>query len=535
MIKIVKQKEYLVIVILTIVKLTLHFIMNINAGLDGDEVLHIDSGNHPAWGYISIQPLIGLFAWIQNLFNSNSVYVHHLFAHISAVLIMIFSGLTVIKLGGKWKAVMITLTCILVAPGFNLSQHIFTPLVFEQLFWILSFYVLIGYCKDNNPKQLIYLAVLLAVGFMTKISVLILIAGICISVLIFRRDLFAKRVSWFAVALFIIIISPNIIWQYMHGFPSVQHMSTLHNKVLVQLDIADNIKLLLLTTNPLTVIVWFTAILLAPFIKSTKKVRLAVTSISVSFLILMMFRGQFHYYFPTLLIAISVGSVIVENYIRKRIYPVFIYVAILSVSAIFMMPKILPLLPLDSYISHLNLNSNSEDQDKQVFFTQQSIADNKTDSNDKRIPINFEGYYILNDWINLTDEINSIYSELPAKKREKCYIWTRCYTHAGGINLVGKRYNLPEAFSQHGNYHEWIPEFDKGATIIVVANAESPADSLRIGRFFNQSFEKLNWQSAIFCPHARTRSNAYYMLYLGEGLKYNSDTLKRRYEDFVFE
>ncbi|MCT4591165.1 MAG: glycosyltransferase family 39 protein [Carboxylicivirga sp.] len=533
--KIFQRKEYVVICIFVLVKLVIHVITNMNAGLDGDEILHIESGNHPAWGYMSIQPLIGFFGWIQNLFDTESVFIHHLFAHIGSILIVILSGLTVIQLGGSWKATLLTLTSILVAPGFTLTHHLFTPLVFEQFFWLLSFYILILYCKQNQPKHLIYLAVFFALGFMAKISILIFIAGVGISILFYKRELFIQKISWIALVVFLLIILPNFIWQYQHNFPFVRHMIALHSKVLVNINVVDNWNLLFLTTNPFTVFVWGTAILFAPFVKYTKNIRMAVVAILFSFIILVVFKGQFYYYFPTLLIAFCVGSVIIESFLKSKIILLWIYIPILTASGVFLTPKVLPILTLEKYIEYLSLDNEENIKNKQLFFTQQSITDNKTVNKGDRIPINFEGYYTYNDWENLTQTINDIYQCLPNESKKNCYIWTRCYTQASAINVYGRKYNLPQAFSQHGNCYEWIPTFDTNATIIVIANAESPADSIKIGSFFASSFKKLTWKNAVFCPYSRTSSNAFYMFYLGEELKYNSDTIKSRYKDYIFE
>ncbi|MFA8435310.1 MAG: glycosyltransferase family 39 protein [Marinifilaceae bacterium] len=533
--RIFSQKEYLVIFILSIVRMAILAIVNINSGLDGDEVMHIDAGNHLAWGYMSFQPLIGLLAYIQNLFQTNSVFVFHIFSHLVSVLIMIFSGLTIIKLGGGWKAVLLTLLCILVAPGFSVSNHIFTPLAFEQLFWLSSFYILICYCKEQKSKYIIYLAVLLGVGYMAKISILILIASMGVSVLLYKRDLLAQRIFWVAVLVFLLIISPNIYWQYQHDFPSYQHITALCSKMLAKLEFADNIKLLFLTTNPFAAIVWLTGLIVAPFVGFTRDIRMAMVTMLCSFLILLVFKGQFHYYFPAILTAICAGSMVLDRYFGARRIAFISFSAVLVISGTFLTLYSTPFLPLNHYIQYVGLEKKEGQKSKQMFFTQESINDNKAPNTDDRIPINFEAYYTHNDWLNLTASVNSIYQRLPESQKNNCLIWTRCYTQAAAINLYGKPYRLPEAFTQHASYYDWIPEFEKGITIIAVANASAPVDSVPIGSFFASSFEKFTWKEAIFCPYARNRNNAYYMIYLGENLKVNSDTLKLNYKNLVFE
>src|SRR5215217_4866150 len=88
--KMTKQTK-LIILTFCIVKLTLHLFADIHSGFQGDELLHIESGRHLAFGYMEFPPLIGFLAFIQNLFGSKAVYVHHLFAHIASILIIIYS------------------------------------------------------------------------------------------------------------------------------------------------------------------------------------------------------------------------------------------------------------------------------------------------------------------------------------------------------------------------------------------------------------------------------------------------------------
>src|SRR5829696_1739062 len=84
------KQAKLIILIFCIVKLTLHLIADSHSGFQGDELLHIETGKHLAFGYMEFPPLIGLLAFIQNLFGSKAVYVHHLFAHLASLLIIIY-------------------------------------------------------------------------------------------------------------------------------------------------------------------------------------------------------------------------------------------------------------------------------------------------------------------------------------------------------------------------------------------------------------------------------------------------------------
>ena len=99
------RQTNLIIFIFCTIKLILHLIADSNSGFQGDELLHIETGKHLAFGYMEFPPLIGLLAFIQNLFGSNSVFIHHLFSHLASLLIIIYVAKTIIELGGKNKAI----------------------------------------------------------------------------------------------------------------------------------------------------------------------------------------------------------------------------------------------------------------------------------------------------------------------------------------------------------------------------------------------------------------------------------------------
>lgn len=198
-----------VIFIFCIIKLTLHLIANSNSGFQGDELLHIETGNNLAFGYMEFPPLIGVLAFIQNLFQSESVFVHHVFSNIAAVLIFIYVPKTVVELGGGAKAVFLVLLCLL--PIMGRSHQFFQPVVFSQLFWILSFYQLTRYVKYLDRKYLWYLTFTVVLGFLTKYDAVFFIFGL-VSLLLFKptREALIKHKFWWNILAFIALISPNI-------------------------------------------------------------------------------------------------------------------------------------------------------------------------------------------------------------------------------------------------------------------------------------------------------------------------------------
>ena len=133
MIKRTLKTEHFIILTYVIVNLVIHLIADFNSFYHGDELLHIEAGRYPDFGFMDFAPVIAYLAYIQNLFQSDSLFINHLFVHIASVLILVFCGLITMKLGGKWPAVLVTLSCIVFSPGFGASHSLFLPALYEQL------------------------------------------------------------------------------------------------------------------------------------------------------------------------------------------------------------------------------------------------------------------------------------------------------------------------------------------------------------------------------------------------------------------
>lgn len=61
------KQTRIIILIFCIISLALHLVADYHSGFGSDELLHIETGNHLAFGYMEFPPMIGLLAFIQNL------------------------------------------------------------------------------------------------------------------------------------------------------------------------------------------------------------------------------------------------------------------------------------------------------------------------------------------------------------------------------------------------------------------------------------------------------------------------------------
>lgn len=345
------RQTKLVLIAFFINKLVIHLIADSNSGFQGDELLHIETGKHLAFGFMEFPPLISFFAFIQNLFQSESIFVHHLFSLIATILILVFISKTIIELGGKTNAVFLVLMCIVIAPAFGRSQQLFQPVVFSQLFWIINFYLLTKYIKHLDNKYLCILTFTVALAFLTKYDAMFFIFGVS-SLLLFKstRQVLIRHKFWWNFIVFILLISPNIIWQVVNDFPVLKMFARLYEMHLDELSTTKVLSDLIISLNPLTLLILIPAII-CMFHPSIKNYRPLSVSIILSALFLAFSQGKGYYFYPIILTILPFGGVFWENILIKRkwlIYPI----SLILLLGIFLISFGMPVFSLQNYIKH---------------------------------------------------------------------------------------------------------------------------------------------------------------------------------------
>ena len=503
------KKTKLIIFVFCVLKLTVHIVADTHSGFQGDELLHIETGNHLAFGFMEFPPFIGLLAFIQNLFHSNSVFVHHLFSHISSVLIIICVAKTTIELGGKDKAIFLTLLCIFIAPGFWRSQQLFQPVVFSQLFWVLSFYQLVRFVKHLDKKSLLCLSLFVVLGFSSKYDGLFFIAGLS-SLVFFKRirEALVENNLW-QIALFsILLITPNLIWQYANDFPVFQMFGRLYETQLDNISRIDNLGKLILGINPLSLLLVIPAFLFLFTTKNKSIITPLALSTIVSFLFLLFSNGKAYYFFPIILIILPFGGIFWEQMILKNrkwiIYPLSI-VLLLGCALI---PFGIPIYSFNDYLKFV-------------------YKYEKKDVEGGKYAVRYDEYYTSEKWKTTMQQLQSMYDSLPASETKDFLIWGKHYGQAGAVNLLGKDYNLPKAFSYHGSFYNWSPNGKMPATVIAL--------SYQVGDFFNPYFEEVTQVKSIYNPYSDNEEELYQKIYICKKPRQDFDKMKKLFRKRIFE
>lgn len=503
------RQTKLVISFFCFLKLALHLIADSNSGFQGDELLHIEAGNNLAFGFMEFPPIIGLLAFIQNLFQSESVFIHHIFSHIAALLFLIFVSKITIELGGKTKAVFLVLLCIIIAPAFGRSQQLFQPVVFSQLFWVLNFFLLTKYVKNLDRNYLWLLTFGAALAFLTKYDAVFFIFGVS-SLLFFTstRVALIKHKFWWHIIVFILLISPNIIWQIVHDFPVLKMFHRLYETQLVEQTPLAVLQGLLMALNPLSLLITIAAIISMAH-HSMKAYRPLIISMLLSCIFLAFSQGKGYYFYPIALTVLPFGGVFWEHFILPKrkwlIYPIGFILFI----GVLLIPFGMPVFALENYLKHDYPYENREPVKGGLF------------------NVKYDERYTKEKWTATLKELQNVYDSLPNSEKNNTIIWGKHYAQAGAINLFQKHYDLPKAFSLHGSFYNWVPEGEMPETTLCLG--------YNIGGFFNEYFEEVTKVKTIYNPYAENEEELHQHIFICKKPKQSFGRLKTLFKDRVFE
>ena len=117
------------------------------------------------------------------------------------------------------------------------------------------------FLKNMERKFLFAFVISMSISWWSKYSVAFLAAAIFIALLLsVHRFIFLKKQTYVALLLGLVLILPNILWQYYHNWPLVHHMQELQETQLQFLSPVDFIKDQLLYLVPV-VFIWIAGLI----------------------------------------------------------------------------------------------------------------------------------------------------------------------------------------------------------------------------------------------------------------------------------
>jgi len=463
-------KKAIILLLFIITKFLLqYFLVDQEYELHRDEFLHLDQAHHLAWGYLSVPPVT---SWISSIIFvlGNSLFWIRFFPALFGALTIVVVWKAIEALKGNLFALILGATCVLFSALLRLNL-LYHPNSLDVLCWTIFYFSLIKYINTKSPKWIYIGMVVFAIGFLNKYNIIFLLVGLLPALLITNRSVFRDKHFYFSILLGLLLILPNLIWQYNNNFPVLHHLEQLAKTQLVNVNRWDFLKdQLLFFIGSLFVI--FSALYALLFYPPFKKFIFFFWTLCFTLLVFTYLKAKSYYAMGLYPVYIAFGSVYLENILktgwRKYLKPLAIAVPVL-----FFIPMYQVVFPNKSpgYI----VNNSKAYKDLGLLRWE--------DGKDHSLPQDFAD---MLGWKELAHKIDDIYLTLPI--HDQTLVLCDNYGQAGAINYYTKNKNII-AVSFSADYINWFKLDKKFDNLIRVKTLEDADKELKeTSPFFDTSY-----------------------------------------------
>jgi len=452
-----------VAVCFAVVKLLTHLLTNNAYGHFRDELYYIACGEHLDWGYVDHAPMVGVAAWFARRVLGDSLGALRFLPALAGALKVLLTGLLVREFGGGRVACAAACLCVLVAPIYLGIDTLFSMNAFEPVFWMTGALAVVLAVRRGEPRWWLLFGLAAGLGLQNKHSTLFygfaLFVGIVATSA--RRSLGSKW-FWMGGALAVVIFLPNLWWEYRHDWATLELLSNVgRSGKNVAVSPAEFVKQQVLMLHPLSFPVWAAGLWFLLFDREGRRFRLLGVAYLVLLATMIALKGKNYYMQPVYPMLFAAGGVMFERLTRRprAAWLKYAYPLVLLVSGAALAPLVLPLLPVESYLSF---------QDRLGFKPPKTEVGHAGP-----LPQLFGDMF---GWPEMVDEVARVYNSLPAEERAKAGIFANNYGEAGAVDFYGPARGLPKAVSPHQNYFLWGPREYTGEVLILLQSKRKDAE-----------------------------------------------------------
>lgn len=448
------------VLVIACLSLLLHGLTNLGwfgYGYFRDELYYLACANHLDAGYVDHPPLsIWVLAAWRGVFGASLFALRALPALAGAGVILLTAWIAR-ELGGGRRAQTLAALASTCAPVLLALSELYSMNAFEVLLWTGAAAVFIAMQRENRPHLWLAEGALLGLAMLNKHTAITFALALLVAVLVTpaRRQL-ATRWPWLGLALAVLIVLPNLCWQVVHGFPSLEFYANAQALKNIAMPWPAQLLTLSLFANPVALPIWLAGLLWLLFDRRA----VAYRPLGLVFLLLLAALLVSHASradrlagaFPMLFAAgaVALRQLVARLPIKPARVLAVLWAVLLVSGALVALPTVVPILPAP----HAAVFAHALGMDQGF---EQGLR--------LRIP------QILADrfgWPELVASVARVYGRLSPEEQRRTLIFTANYGQAGAIDLLGRQHRLPTACSGHNNYFLWGTGHSTGDTVIAV-------------------------------------------------------------------
>lgn len=408
-----------------------------------DELYYIACSKRLAFGYVDHPPFsIWLLALSRSLIG-DSLPALRLLPSIAMGATVFLTGRMARNLGCGLFGQALAALAVMVAPVYLLIGGLYSMNPFELLIWTACASILFRILRGGDPRLWLGIGVLVGIGLEFKHTMALYVFAMLVGVRLSPawRSMRTRHL-WIGGAIAFAILLPNLIWQYAHGFPSLE----FYRNAMVYKNIPTPphavIGQQILLMNPLALPLWLAGLWYGLFTNEGRPFR------GFSFMLLILFAvmiasqssrpDRIVAAYPPLF-AMGGRSIRLLFLDRWRTRAAIVGLFAIAIGGIALAPLVVPVLTpkrLTGYMSAIGFRME--------------IERGKT----TRLPQWFADRF---GWKETAAEIVRVCEKLTPEERRHAVIFSGQYGQAGAIELYGAGHDLPPVICPHNSYYLWGP------------------------------------------------------------------------------
>jgi len=408
-----------ILVYVAALTVVVHWITGHQYGFHRDELATLEDARHLDWGFVAYPPVTPFFARLSLMLFGTSLAGFRFFAAVAEAIAVVLTGLMAREMGGRRGAQFVAAA---VAIPFCLAGGALMQYVsFDYLFWVLTAYFVVKLLNTEDPRWWIAIGACIGLGLETKYTMGFFAIGIVAAVVLTdaRRYLKSKWL-WYGVALSILILLPNLIWQARNHFISLDFLQHIHARD-VRIGRTKNFLPEQLQFTLFGFVLFLAGLYFTLFSRDGKRFRMLGWMYLTPLVIFVIAKGRAYYLAAAYPMLYAAGSVWVERALvcvgstLQKLIRVLVWAALLT-DVVIMGAITLPIAPANSTWAAHAMKINGD-------FCEEL------------------------GWPELVQTIAEIRDSLSAEERAQLGILTGNYGEAGAVNLYGAQFGLPRAIS----------------------------------------------------------------------------------------
>ncbi|HEY7214881.1 MAG TPA: glycosyltransferase family 39 protein [Thermoanaerobaculia bacterium] len=425
-----------------------------------DEFYYVACGRHLDFGYVDHPPFVALVARLVTSVFGDSLAALRLVSAVVGAAVIYLAGRIARELGGGLFAQGLAALCVLISPLYLFNFHVFSMNVFDVLFWTLGALIVIRILKTGNPRLWLLFGLVAGLGLENKHSMLFFGLGVFVGVLLTpERRQFRAPWIWLGGAIAFALFLPNLIWEVIHGWPTLEFIRNAAAHKNVALSPLEFLMEQTRLMHPLTFPIWLAGLVWL-FSRPGRPFRLLGWIYLTALAVLLTQNSKAYYLAPVYPMLFAAGGTAFERglarlrrpWLRAAVAGLILLVLVGGGAAI--APLTLPMLPIESFIRYqrsLGLQPGSDEKHRMGDLPQY-FAD-------------------MHGWPEMVAEVARVYRTLTPEERARATVFGQNYGEAGAVDALGRAYGLPPAISGHNNYFFWGPP-EEGKNVIVIIGGD---------------------------------------------------------------